>query len=171
MATSCRRKTRNADGDPATSDGIFVFNTAVPVAVGDKVRVRGTVAEFVSSGGSLTELAPVTAAQTCSVGEHAAGRGRGRTARAVGRDLGAATKACAFTHSSVADRERDLHAGALRRAGALLRRPAARSPRTWSRPAHAAIARQALNDRNRIVLDDGNNQQNHRSDPLSQRRA
>jgi predicted extracellular nuclease len=37
------------DGDPATSDGIFVFDgfgPSVDVAVGDAVRVSGTVAEF-----------------------------------------------------------------------------------------------------------------------------
>ena len=36
----------HADVDPSTSDGIFVFHSAVPVSVGDKVRVRGTVIEF-----------------------------------------------------------------------------------------------------------------------------
>ena len=38
----------DADGDPATSDGIFVFETALitDVAIGDKVEVTGTVAEF-----------------------------------------------------------------------------------------------------------------------------
>lgn len=35
------------DGDPATSDGIFVFTGAPPsVAVGDRLRVAATVAEF-----------------------------------------------------------------------------------------------------------------------------
>lgn len=35
------------DGDPATSDGIFVFNgNADSVAVGDRVRVEGTAGEF-----------------------------------------------------------------------------------------------------------------------------
>ena len=48
-----------ADGDPATSEGLFVFNTSVPVAVGDKVRVRGTVVEFGTAGATLTELSPV----------------------------------------------------------------------------------------------------------------
>ena len=36
----------DADTDPLTSEGIFVFNTSFPVAVGDTVRVRGNVAEF-----------------------------------------------------------------------------------------------------------------------------
>jgi predicted extracellular nuclease len=38
----------NADADPATSEGIFVFCTTcpVPVSVGDKVRVTGASSEF-----------------------------------------------------------------------------------------------------------------------------
>ena len=34
----------DADANPLTSEGIFVFNTSFPVAVGDTVRVRGNVA-------------------------------------------------------------------------------------------------------------------------------
>src|SRR6185503_11084651 len=36
----------DADADPLTSEGIFVFNTATPVAAGDVVRVRGRAIEF-----------------------------------------------------------------------------------------------------------------------------
>ncbi|MEU6018331.1 endonuclease/exonuclease/phosphatase family protein [Streptomyces sp. NPDC047515] len=43
----------NADADPATSEGIFVFTSSAPtVAVGDAVAVSGTVAEFVPGGAS-----------------------------------------------------------------------------------------------------------------------
>ncbi|MEV0973065.1 lamin tail domain-containing protein [Microtetraspora glauca] len=49
-----------ADADPATSEGIYVFTDDKPagVAVGDAVRVGGTVTEYRSSGSqlSLTEL-------------------------------------------------------------------------------------------------------------------
>ncbi len=38
------------DGDPATSDGIFVEAESVNVARGDRVRVEGTVAELPSGG-------------------------------------------------------------------------------------------------------------------------
>lgn len=39
------------DGDPATSDGILVFTNSAPtVAVGDRVRASGTVAEFAPAG-------------------------------------------------------------------------------------------------------------------------
>ncbi|MFJ5778412.1 endonuclease/exonuclease/phosphatase family protein [Streptomyces sp. NPDC093094] len=41
-----------ADADPATSEGVFVFTGSAPkgVAVGDEVKVSGTVSEFVPGG-------------------------------------------------------------------------------------------------------------------------
>jgi predicted extracellular nuclease/uncharacterized protein YjiK len=44
------------DGDMATSDGIFVFNSAIAVSVGDLISVTGEVDEF----NTLTELKNVT---------------------------------------------------------------------------------------------------------------
>lgn len=55
------------DGDPATSEGIFVFNgDTTSVAVGDAVRVTGVVAEFqgqtqINTPSSLSVLAPEAA--------------------------------------------------------------------------------------------------------------
>lgn len=50
----------NGDGDPSTSDGIFVFGAlaAGAAAVGDLVTVKGTVTEFTPGGGnrSITEI-------------------------------------------------------------------------------------------------------------------
>jgi uncharacterized protein len=46
-----------ADADSSTSEGIFVFTSSVPpadAAVGNRVRVTGTVAEFLADAGSLT---------------------------------------------------------------------------------------------------------------------
>ncbi len=53
----------NADGNPATSEGIFVFDNGfgVDVSVGQVVRVTGTVAEF----NNLTELNLVSAVAPC----------------------------------------------------------------------------------------------------------
>lgn len=52
-----------ADADPATSEGIFVFAAGSDdVSVGDKVRVRGNVTEF----NGLTELGGVTVLLQCS---------------------------------------------------------------------------------------------------------
>ena len=55
----------DADSDPATSEGIFVFSTGTvgQVEVGDLVRVAGTIGEFTSStgaGSSQTQLTNVT---------------------------------------------------------------------------------------------------------------
>ncbi len=64
--------TATQDGDPATSEGIFVFSSTMPVAAGDRVRLRGTVQEFSSAAGSLvsnlTELGSITNFQICSSG-------------------------------------------------------------------------------------------------------
>ncbi|HWH84593.1 MAG TPA: ExeM/NucH family extracellular endonuclease, partial [Burkholderiaceae bacterium] len=56
------------DGDPATSDGIFVFTSTAPPAaatVGNLVQVTGSVVEFSSGAGTaatpLTEIGSVTA--------------------------------------------------------------------------------------------------------------
>ena len=60
------------DGDPTTSDGIFVFmsSTITGAQVGDKVRVTGTVSEFTPTGAthSYTEFKDITAVLTQSSG-------------------------------------------------------------------------------------------------------
>ncbi len=54
-----------ADGDPATSNGIFVFTSTPPtVAEGDRVTVTGTVSEFFG----FTEIINVTSVVTLSTG-------------------------------------------------------------------------------------------------------
>lgn len=53
------------DADPATSDGIFVFNGSDDdVALGDRVRVVGTPAEFQDQ----TQLGTLTSVQVCGSG-------------------------------------------------------------------------------------------------------
>jgi predicted extracellular nuclease len=55
----------NYDADPNTSEGIFVFTSSVPTAaVGDEVRVTGTVSEF----NGLTEIGSVTSVSVLSTG-------------------------------------------------------------------------------------------------------
>src|SRR5690606_4089432 len=51
----------DADADPATSEGIYVFHSADDVSLGDRVRVTGTVGEF----NGLTQLSAVTALVVC----------------------------------------------------------------------------------------------------------
>jgi len=47
----------SGDGDPATSDGIFVFTNSAPtVSVGDALLVRGNVSEFRPGGSGSTNL-------------------------------------------------------------------------------------------------------------------
>ncbi|HEY0956166.1 MAG TPA: ExeM/NucH family extracellular endonuclease [Roseateles sp.] len=49
------------DGNPATSDGIFVYTgTAPTVAVNQLVRLSGTVIEFSTGGGTVTEITSPT---------------------------------------------------------------------------------------------------------------
>ncbi len=51
----------DGDGNPLTSDGIFVYNTSHPVEVGDPVQVTATVSEY----NGLTELTSVSAFSMC----------------------------------------------------------------------------------------------------------
>ncbi|MER7107597.1 endonuclease/exonuclease/phosphatase family protein [Streptomyces sp. NPDC000229] len=61
-----------ADGDPATSEGVFVYTGSAPtVAVGDAVTVSGTVTEYVPGGTSsgnqsLTQITKPTVTVTSS---------------------------------------------------------------------------------------------------------
>ena len=50
----------NYDADPATSEGMFVFNNSFIVSVGDVVKVTGTVAEFGPAPRTQTELTSVS---------------------------------------------------------------------------------------------------------------
>lgn len=60
------------DGDPATSDGLYVYNAAAAdgVAVGQRVRATGKITEYTPSGAtrSYTEMTDVTAAPVLSSG-------------------------------------------------------------------------------------------------------
>jgi uncharacterized protein len=53
----------DADADPNTSEGIFIFcNTCpTPVAEGQRVKATGTVSEFADAPGTMTEISATTA--------------------------------------------------------------------------------------------------------------
>jgi len=56
----------NGDGNPLTSDGLFIFTTAAntgTVQVGDRIRISGSIAEYTPTGAtrSYTEMQNVTA--------------------------------------------------------------------------------------------------------------
>ena len=64
-----------ADGNPATSEGIFVFTSTAPpasAAVGNRVRVTGTVTEFTPATNlnqlAITEIVSVTSIQVLATG-------------------------------------------------------------------------------------------------------
>ncbi len=56
------------DADPATSEGIYVFDNTNSVTVGDFVTVRGTVTEFGTAPATDTEISSVTSCTISSSG-------------------------------------------------------------------------------------------------------
>jgi predicted extracellular nuclease len=58
----------DVDADPATSEGVFVFagGSAVPVDVGQTVRLTGKVGEYTTTGSSQTQLTNATVVE-CDV--------------------------------------------------------------------------------------------------------
>jgi len=66
VGTSFFIQDEHGDGDPSTSDGLFVFTTAAntgTVQIGDRVRISGTVTDYAPAAGGrvYTELTAVTA--------------------------------------------------------------------------------------------------------------
>ena len=145
----------DADADPTTSEGIFVFNNT-PVEAGDVVRVRGNVVEFASGTTTLTELASVTSVLDCGSG-------------------GVTPTPVQLPVPSVGDWERYegmlvslpqqmavTETFTLGRFGEVGLSLGTRllNPTSVVAPGAPALAFQDLNNRSRILLDDGNSQQN-----------
>ncbi|MEJ6006500.1 ExeM/NucH family extracellular endonuclease [Paucibacter sp. AS339] len=60
---------RVGDGNPATSDGIFVYTVTAPtVSVGQELRLSGLVTEFTSGKSSITQLKNITGLTVLSSG-------------------------------------------------------------------------------------------------------
>jgi hypothetical protein len=147
-----------ADVDPNTSEGIFVFDGAfgVSVAVGDVVRVRGTAVEFATGTASLTELTSVRNVAVCD----------------AGRSVTPALVTLPVADLSVWERYEGMlvtipqplvvtEVFTLGRFGEVSLAPVRLiQPTLTELPGAAALARQSLNDRSRILLDDANTQQN-----------
>lgn len=144
-----------ADADPSTSEGIFVFegNSNVPVNPGDVVRVRGEAVEF----SDLTELTNISVILVCS-------SGAGVTPTPVTLPVANITdleryegmlvslsQELTVTENFTLGRFGEVH---LSVGGRLF------IPTHLASPGAAAIAQQDLNNRSRILLDDGNGQQN-----------
>jgi len=147
----------DADADPATSEGIFVFNTSFPVGVGDLVRARGRVFELSTSGVFLTELTTVSDLTVCSGGHSV-------TPATVTLPVSSQSDWEAL-EGMLIQIPQDLTVTdtfTLGRFGEVALSVGGRlqNPTMVAAPGAPAIGLQDLNDRSRILLDDGNNQQN-----------
>ncbi|WP_240936461.1 ExeM/NucH family extracellular endonuclease [Hydrogenophaga crocea] len=154
------------DGDPATSDGIFVFTSTAPtgvVALGNELRVTGTVTEFAVGTGAEAQARPVTELT-------------GTTATLV--STGNSVAPVVITLPEVADGELERYEGMVVRiaspltasqnffqgrygqvtlaAEGRLEKPTNRHPANSAE----ALAMAQDNARRRILLDDGSTQQN-----------
>ena len=145
----------DADADPLTSEGVFVFDNGFGVAVnpGDLVRVRGRVTEF----NGLTEIASINAVRVCASGASI-------SATPVGLPVTDITDLERFEGMLVTF-DQTLTATEvfnLGRFGEVSLSGVGRlyTPTAVTTPGAAANALAMQNNRSRIILDDGNNQQN-----------
>jgi uncharacterized protein len=147
------------DADPATSEGIFVFqgSSGVAVAAGDVVHVNGTVVEFTSTGSQLTELSSVTSVTVCSSGASV-------TPASVSLPVAALTDLERFEGMLVqtAQTLTVTETFTLGRFGEVSLAAGGRlsTPTAVVEPGAPALALANANDRSRIILDDANGQQN-----------
>ncbi|MBN1681679.1 MAG: ExeM/NucH family extracellular endonuclease [Anaerolineae bacterium] len=147
------------DNNPATSEGVFVYDDGfgVDVQIGDVVRVTGRVLEYDSDGVSLTELGRLQSVTVCESG------------------ISVTPSAITLPLASVSDWERyegmlvtfpqaltvnDVYD--LGRYGTVTLVAGGRLyvPTHKAAPGADAAALQAQNDLRRVVLDDGSGQQN-----------
>jgi len=143
------------DGDPLTSEGIFVFHSATAVAPGQLVRVRGTATEF----NGLTQLASVTTGNvlvcgsdfTVTPAEMALPVDDMIEWEAVEGMLVSFTHELIVTEHFNLGRFGEVHLSVNDRLW---------NPTNIVGPGAPALALQDLNNRSRIILDDGLNIQN-----------
>jgi uncharacterized protein len=147
----------DADADPATSEGIFAFNTSFAVNNGDLVRLRGSIVEFSSSGTLLTEITNLTDLIICSSGNSVTSTSVSLPVASISDweryegMLITISQELTVTENFTLGRFGEV---ALSVDGRLF------NPTSVTTPGAPAIALQDLNNRSRILLDDGNNQQN-----------
>jgi hypothetical protein len=151
------------DADPLTSEGIFVFDGTfgVPVLVGDRVRVQGRVTELGNAGATLTEVANVTDVLVCS---------QGHAFPVTTVTLPVPTVEVWERYEGMAIRiEQALTVTETFNLGSfgevVLATGRLDNPTHVVDPGPDAIALQALNDRSRIIVDDGTNQSRQNLDP------
>jgi hypothetical protein len=150
----------DADADPATSEGVFVYDGSfgTDVSIGDVVRVQGDVAEF----STLTEINNVINVAVCSSGASV-------TSATVTLPVASIADFEAFEGMSVTFPQQLTvsETYTLGRYGQLSLSVNGRLPNPThiAAPGAAANAQADLNDRSRIELDDGNGDQN--KDPIT----
>jgi uncharacterized protein len=148
----------DADADPATSEGIFVFGSSLAdVSVGDVVRAKGTVTEFVSGTSSLTELTSVSPLAVCSSGASVTPTTVSLPVPTMADFERYEGMLVQFPQTLTATETFTLgRFGEVRLAadGRLF------NPTAITTPGAAAIAQEDLNNRRSFVLDDGDNRQN-----------
>jgi predicted extracellular nuclease len=147
------------DADPNTSEGLFILsNTAV--SVGDRVKVSGTVAEF----NGLTELSSVTAVDVCSTGNPLPAAVTYDLPRAAGVTF-EPLEGMLVTFPEALTASEHFQLG---RFGEITVSSDGRlfEPTTVANPGAAAAAVQDLNDRRRLLIDDGSNTQNPSTVPF-----
>jgi len=142
------------DANTATSEGIFVFNTATPVNVGDHVRVKGTVTEF----NLLTELTSISSVLLCSTGNPLPAPATISLPVASLNDWEPVEGMLVSLSQTLTVTE----VFNLGRFGEVSLSGTGRLPNPTNvvAPGAPSIALEDLNDRSRIILDDGDNQQN-----------
>ena len=151
------------DADPATSEGLFVFdsNFGVPVQVGDRVRVQGRVAEFGTAGATLTELSNVANVLVCSQGH--AFPFTTVTLPVPSVATWERYEGMAVRIESVLTVTETFNLGSF--GEVVLATARLDNPTNLVDPGPDAIALQALNDRSRIIVDDGSNLSRQNLDP------
>ncbi len=143
------------DGNPLTSEGLFIFDNTfgVPVNQGDLVRVRGTATEF----NSLTQLGNVTHVEVCDTGYMVTPAAMTLPVDDMMDWEAVEGMLLSFTHELYVTEHFNL--------GRFGEVHLSANDRLWNptnvvAPGAPALALQDLNNRSRIVLDDGLNIQN-----------
>ena len=149
----------DADANPATSEGVFVFANGFgpDVDPGDLVRARGTVAEF----NGLTEIereqrARKSARPATALPAADAGLAPGREPRTTS----SATEGMLVNFSQTLTATEVFNLGRFGEVSLSGDRPALHADRGRDAGRRRDRAVRTQNNRSRIVLDDGNNQQN-----------
>lgn len=141
------------DGNPLTSEGLFIFHETTAVSPGDLVRVRGTATEF----SNMTQLGSVTDVTICDTGYTVTPAAMTLPVDDMMDWEAAEGMLLSFTHELYVTEHFNM--------GRFGEVHLSVNDRLWNptnivAPGAPALALQDLNNRSRILLDDGLNVQN-----------